>query len=187
MNSILISLYYLVKSSVLNKKIFKMFKSTSHHKQRLLKVGAVAVVGLIGSIALFSNLNKSSQPTLTSLAQTSQCQGIDPIQWQYMISYLDTQDTNRDGRYSFPELRQMFGNPDDMTYTYIQQLLDTNGNGYLDLDEFCTMMQQNGQMSFVSMLSSTYRNYCPYNPNGWAQQVQAFDTIDANGNGKITK
>jgi len=104
-----------------------------------------------------------------------------------MISYLDTQDTNRDGRYSFPELRQMFGNPDDMTYTYVQQLLDTNGNGYLDLDEFCTMMQQNGQMSFVSMLSSTYRNYCPYNPNGWAQQVQAFDTIDANGNGKITK
>ena len=162
-----------------------MFKSTSHHKRRLLKVGAVAVVGLIGSIALFSNLNKSSQPTLTSLAQTSQCQGIDPIQWQYMISYLDTQDANKDGRYSFPELRQMFGNPDDITYTYIQQLLDTNGNGYLDLDEFCTMMQQNGQMSFVSMLASTYRNNCPYNPNGWAQQVQTFDTIDLNGNGKL--
>ena len=79
----------------------------------------------------------------------------------------------------------MFGNPDDMTYTYIQQLLDTNGNGYLDLDEFCTMMQQNGQMSFVSMLASTYRNNCPYNPNGWAQQVQIFDTIDFNGNGKL--
>ena len=161
-----------------------MFKSTSH-KNRLLKVGAVAVVGLIGSIALYGN--KSSQPSLTSLAQTSQCQGMDPIQWQYMISYLDTQDTNRDGRYSFPELRQMFGNPDDLTYVYVQQLLDTNVNGFLDLDEFCSMMQQSGQMSLVSLLSNNYRNSCPYDANNWQQQVQTFDFIDSNFDGAISR
>ena len=120
-----------------------MFKSTTHHKQRLMKVGAIALVGVIGSIAIFSAVgNRPTNQGLTTLAQNYQCPGVDSVQWGYTIQYMNSQDPSGalSGSYNFNNLRNMFGNPDAQTYQLVQQMLDTNRNGYLDQTELCDML-----------------------------------------------
>jgi phenylalanine-4-hydroxylase len=150
-------------------------------KKRLVKVGVVALVGVVGSIAVYSAVSKQTQQDMTNLVNL-QCSAVDTQTWAAVIQYLNTFDYNRDGRYSFAEVRQALApGYTDQQYQQIVDFLDVNRNQYLDLDELCTLLSFQGTNSLVSFsaanVQTSYRDSCPYS-NDWATQVAVFDLVD---------
>ena len=175
-----------------------MFKSTSSHKKRILKVVAVAGVGLAATIAIFKSANSTEAP-VTTLAQTNyQCTGVDTFQFNQMLGYLDTLDPqgSQRGYYSFDKLRPIFGQVTDQQLNMIKRMFDQNNNGVLDVSEWCTMTQysQTGLLSMfksytdkATVLHHGQDHICNDGGLETAQQVDDwFIPIDADWNGYIT-